>query len=116
MYFYKRIETQCFDETKKNQIMNTELLTQSQKMLQIREHTDSIHLVCNDQSYVSIFANPCEKITDKAIRVCLPFSEKSLWIPKSLIILMDRKPNTRGGTSYEIVLPEWFLIKNNIKK
>tara|TARA_R110000823_G_scaffold529_9_gene2244 strand:- start:3828 stop:4118 length:291 start_codon:yes stop_codon:yes gene_type:complete len=96
--------------------MKTELLTQSEKMLQIKEHTDSIHIVCNDQSYVSIFANPCEKITEKAISVCLPFSETRLWIPKSLILLMDRNPNTRGGMSYEIVLPEWFLRQNNIKK
>lgn len=96
--------------------MKTELLSQSEKMLQIRESIDSIAIMCNDQSYVTIFANPCERITDKAISVCFPFSEKRLWIPKSLILLMDRNPNTRGGMSYEIVLPEWLLRQNNIKK
>ena len=96
--------------------MKTELLSQSEKMLQIREHTDSISIMCNDQPCVVIFANPCEKITNKAISVCLPFSEKRLWIPKSLITLIDRVSNQRGGLSYEVVLPEWFLRQNNIKK
>ena len=96
--------------------MEKELLSQSDKMFQIREHTDSIEIMCNNQSSVTIFANPCERITDKAICVCLPFSEKRLWLPKSIIILIDRVDNCRGGLSYQVVLPEWFLRQNNIKK
>ena len=68
-----------------------------------------------NNTYLEIFANPCERITDKAISVCLPFSEKRLWIPKSLIILTDRVSNDRGGLTYQIVLSEWFLRQNNIK-
>tara|TARA_R110002051_G_scaffold78272_1_gene141851 strand:+ start:869 stop:1156 length:288 start_codon:yes stop_codon:yes gene_type:complete len=95
--------------------MKTELLSQSEKMLQIRESIDSIAIMRINNTYLEIFANPCERITDKAISVCLPFSEKRLWIPKSLIILTDRVSNDRGGLTYQIVLSEWFLRQNNIK-
>ena len=93
----------------------TELLSQEEKMLQIRETIDSIAIMHNDLYNVTIFVNPCNRITDKAMSVCLPFKDKMLWIPKSLILLMDRKPNTRGGLTYEIVLPKWFLNQNYIK-
>jgi len=95
--------------------MEKELLSQSDKMFQIREHTDSIEIMFNDEPYVTIFSNPCRRITDKAISVCLPFSEQILWIPKSIIILIDRVDNCRGGLSYQVILPEWFLRQNNIK-
>tara|TARA_R100001244_G_scaffold5044_2_gene6210 strand:+ start:2624 stop:2923 length:300 start_codon:yes stop_codon:yes gene_type:complete len=91
-----------------------ELLSQEEKMLQIRETTDSIAIMSNNTYGVTIFVNPCNRITDKAMSVCLPFKDKMLWIPKSLILLMDRKPNWRGGLTYEIVLPKWFLKQNYI--
>ena len=95
--------------------MKTELLSQSEKMLQIRESIDSIAIMRINNTYLEIFANPCQRITDKAICVNLPFSDKLLWVPKSLIILTDRVPNGRGGLTYQIVLPEWFLQQNYIK-
>ena len=96
--------------------MKTELLSQSEKMLQIKQHIDSVEIMLNDMHCVSIFANPVEIVTDKAIMISKPFSDKKLWIPKSIIILMDRIPNKREGLTYQIVLPEWFLQQNRIEK
>ena len=96
--------------------MKNELLSQEQKMLQIREYTDSIQIMSNDQTGHSYFCNPIQKITDNAIAINLRFSDKLLWIPKSQIILIDRKEGSQGGgLMYQICLPEWYLLKYNIK-